>query len=350
MKVNLILFTSTLLFLAIACDNPKAEPKTTEKPPLKVTYHVVDPEPLQDKIKLTGTLMAQEEVQLTGEVSGLITGIYFDEGERKAKGDLLVKINDADLQAQLNRAEATLKLRKATEARQRRLLEREAISQEEYDNALTQLNTQLAEIELIRAQIQRTEIRAPFDGILGLREVSVGALMNPGMVLAQLYDTDKIKVDFAVPGKYAKEIEPGDRIYFTVETFNKEFEAEVYAVEPRIDPNTRLINARAIADNTSGELVPGQFARIELVLSVKPEAALIPSEAVIPELNGHYVYVSNKGRPEKRTVQLGIRTPDDVEIAAGLQDGDTVITSGLLQIQPDTRLEFITYDNKNEVL
>lgn len=299
-----------------------------------VTATIVQPTQLENKITVTGSVLPNEVLEVKSEMAGLITKIHFEEGQDVKKGQKLISLKDDELQAQLEKLRYSKKLNEETEFRQRKLLEKEAISKEEYDISLTQLNTSEADIKVIEAQLAKTTIEAPFDGVVGLREVSEGAYVTSSTIITNFYSLDPVKIEFSIPGKYAGEVKKEDRIYFTVDGQRERFEGTVYAIQPRIDPNTRTLTIRAYSDNEARRLLPGQFARIELIMETISDAMLLPTQAVVPELNGHKVYVSRGGKVESKAVQIGIRTDEKVQIVEGLQAQDTVITSGILQMRP----------------
>ena len=307
-------------------------PKSTG--PLPVKAYITKYEVLDNKVLTTGTILANEEVDLKSEVNGKITKIYFHEGSYVKGGDLLVKINDADLQAQLQSAKSRLELQKDTEYRQKQLLEKEAISQEDYDMTANQLQVNQAEVELIKAQIDKTEIRAPFSGIVGLKNVSEGSFVYNSMVIASLQNINPIKIDFSIPERYSSMVSVGDEINFTISGNNKKYVGKVYAIEPKIDPVTRTLKIRALCSNTGREILPGSFANVELVLKKIENAILVPSEALIPDIKGQKVFLYKNGKAVPQQVETGIRTDVNVQLTSGVSEGDTIITSGMLQLRP----------------
>jgi membrane fusion protein (multidrug efflux system) len=298
-----------------------------------VEAKIIHPQRIENVIKITGAIIANESVVLKSEISGKIEGIYFKEGQRVAKHDLLLTINDDEIYAQLERLKYTQKLNEDIEYRMRQLLEKEAISREEYEIALTTLNTTLSDIKEREARIAKHKIYAPFDGIIGLRQISEGSYISPSDLVANIYNINPIKIEFSIPGKYTSLVDIGDSIKFVVESSSRMFTGIIYAVEPRIDPRTRTLQIRAICKNDEGILFPGQFANIDYVLDVLPNALMVPSESVIPELNSHKVYTFKNGLVNQEEVEIGLRTEDDVHITQGIQPGDTVITTGILQIR-----------------
>lgn len=315
--------------------NQDVEAETTRQAgPLEVEAYVVAPQSVQDKIRTTGTIMANEEVELRSEVSGKVTRIFLEEGRPVKKGQLLIKINDSELQAQLKRAEYRYELASDRERRQRQLLEKGGISQEDYDATLNEVNVLKSEMQLIKAQVDKTEIRAPFDGIVGLKYISEGSYISPSTQIATLQNINPVKIDFSVPERYANAVSADDIIRFTVQGSDRSFEGRIYAIEPKIDTQTRTVQLRALSENRDGLLVPGAFADLELVLKDIPDALMVPSIAVVPELQGQKVYVYEGGKVDVKRVQTGIRTDDAIQILAGLNPQDTVLTTGLLQVRP----------------
>jgi membrane fusion protein (multidrug efflux system) len=284
-------------------------------------------------VNSTGTLKPDEEVDLAFETSGKIVGINFTEGTHVKKGDLLAKINDRPLQAQLEKLEAQLKMAQAKEFRQRSLLDKDAISQESYDQIVTDVQSINADIDLIKARISETELRAPFDGIIGLRYLSEGSFTTPATKIARLIKTSPIKIEFSIPEKYAQEIKIGYPVTFVIDGSDKVFKANVYAVDPKIDIETRTIVLRALYPNKNEELKTGRYAGITLQMSQVDDAIAIPSEAIIPEMDGVKVFIYNKGKAQSVKVTIGLRTESKVQITEGLKFGDTLITSGIMQLR-----------------
>lgn len=301
---------------------------------LSVDALVIKPAALDNKLNVTGSVLPNESLELKSEVSGKITAIHFQEGKHVKKGDLLLQINDDEILAQLEKQKYNQKLNEDNEFRQRKLLEKDAISQEEYDNALNRLNTTVADIRLLQTQLDKTRIRAPFEGTVGLRFVSEGAYISPSTVIATLYNITPAKIEFAIPGRYSTQVTSGKKIRFSIESDLKIYEGEVYAIEPRIDPDTRTLKIRALADNKAGSLLPGQFVKVELILESIPNALLVPTEAVIPEQAGKKVFVLDKGKAKEVFVETGIRTANSLEVISGLNPGDTLLTTGILQLRP----------------
>lgn len=320
--------------LLSACGSTTDETAQTGPPPaMAVQVHVLQGRPLDNAFTTTGSLLPNEEVELRSEVSGRVTQIGFEEGRRVGAGQVLVRINDDDLQAQLRRAEANLKLASDAAGRQEQLLAVKGVSQEAYDGTVAQRIGMQAEVDNLRAVIAKTTIRAPFSGTIGLRSISEGGYVSPAVAIARLAQTDPMKLDFTVPERYALQIRPGTAVAFTLEADTMRYNAEVYAVEPSVDASTRTVKVRARTKNPHGRLVPGAFAKVDVKLATITDALTIPAEALIPDIQGQKVMVMKGGKAQSVRVDVGIRTENDVQLISNVQAGDTVITSALLAVR-----------------
>lgn len=300
---------------------------------LNVNAKIVKPHLLTDELFVSGKLVPDEEVDLSFETSGKIIDINFTEGTFVTEGQLLAKVNDSQLQAQLKRLEAQMPLAEDRVFRQNALLQRDAVSKEAYEQVKTELATLNADIENVKANIAMTELRAPFDGIIGLRQVSTGAYASPTTVIAKLTKITPLKVEFAVPERYARQVKKGTNLTFRIEGFLKDFNSQVYATESRIDDETHTLTVRALYPNKNGELLPGRYADISLKQEEIKEALAIPSEAIVPEMGKNKVFVYRSGKAYPTDVTIGIRTEAEVQIVEGLSAGDTILTSGTLQLR-----------------
>jgi membrane fusion protein (multidrug efflux system) len=300
---------------------------------LPVDVTLVKPRQIENTIRITGAILANESIALRSEISGKIENIYFEEGQKVQKGALILNINDEEIVAQIERLKYTQQLNEGIEYRQRQLLEKEAISREEYDIALTTLKTTGSDLKEREARLAKHQIIAPFDGVIGLRQVSEGSYISPSDLVANLYSINPIKIEFSVPGKYTALVNKGDKINFTIEAYSNEFQGTIYAIEPKIDPQTRTLQIRAICSNERELLIPGQFANIRYILNVIPDALMVPSEAIIPELNSHKIFTYENGTVSQKKVEIGLRTDKEVQVVSGISAGDTVITTGILQIR-----------------
>ncbi len=301
---------------------------------LPVKVLVIEPRPLTDKLVAAGTILPDEQVEISAETSGRITNIHFEEGSYVTKNELLVTVNNADLLAQLERNRHQLQLAEEREKRQRSLLERQGISQQAYDQVYTELSILKAEEALLQAQLEKTLIRAPFDGILGLRQVSEGAYISPGMKIVRLAKTEPVKIEFSVPERYARYLSVGGNITFHVDNQAGDFKARIFAIEPIVDISNRSIVVRAVYPNPEGKVIPGSFARVELLIQSLDDALQVPAQALIPEMGSNKVYVYRNGNAYPVEVNTGLRTESHIQIVHGLHAGDTVITTGILQMRP----------------
>lgn len=285
-------------------------------------------------INTSGTVIANEEVEIKSEIAGKITGIFFKEGQAVRKGQLLIKLNDDDLQAQIKRTEIEIKLAEEKEKRQKQLLASSAISKEDYDMALTNLYLLRANVDIIKTNIDKTKILSPFSGIAGLKYVSPGAFVNSSTTITTIQSTQPLKLEFSIPEKYNQQIKNGSEVQFIISGFKEKFKATVYAKEPKIDPTTRTAKIRATFSNPSGKVAPGSFADITIPIGDQSKAIMIPTMAYIPDINGAKVFVSKGGQAISVSVKAGLRTEGAIQIIDGINEGDTVLTTGILQLKP----------------
>ncbi|MDF3078692.1 MAG: cation transporter [Sphingobacteriaceae bacterium] len=304
--------------------------------PMRVDGVVVQARPFSNTLSVSGSIEANEQVDIRSEISGLVRSINFQEGGSVGKGQALVRIDDSELRAQLSQALTKEQLSAENERRAALLLKKEAISREEYDTALADLRSLRAQTQLIRAQLAKATVRAPFSGKIGLRSISVGEYVTPTTVIARLFSTNPVKISFSVPEKYAGQLTRNSTIHFTVAGSQKQYNAQVYAVEPGIDVTTRTLQLRAKAANPGGELRPGTFARIDMPLADIADAILIPTQAVVPVQDGKKVYVSQNGIATEVMIETSARTDKDVLVVSGLKPGDTVLTTGVMSMKPET--------------
>jgi membrane fusion protein (multidrug efflux system) len=334
MKINLFTsFILALLFLYSCGKKPKEAAAKQEKPTMSVEIHVVSASNVNEEIEAAGTLMANEQTELRAETSGRITQLNITEGAFVKKGTLLIKLFDDDLQATLKRLKSEEEIAASNEKRQGELLKIQGISQSEYDIVLNQFNSIMAEKDIIAAEIRKTEIRAPFDGYIGLRNVSLGSYVGPSDIISNLVDSRKIKVDFSIPEKYQSMIKKGDSIQFYINGSAKVYQAVVYALEPNINPETRNLKIRALYDNSKNALTPGTFASVKYKVKSRPNAIMIPSQAVIPEARTRKVVILKNNRAKIEVIETGYRDKDNVEVLSGLSVGDTIVMTGIMQIR-----------------
>ncbi len=335
-----IIIISILAFPKLKSLNNKNKSKQNQGRQASTVVRImaVNPAKLREIIKASGTLIADEEVDLSFETSGKITAIHFTEGTHIRKGQLLANLNDDELEAELGKLKIQEKLAQEKVERQKVLLEKEAVSQESYDQLKTDLQGIEAEIEILRARIAETEIHAPFDGIIGLRYVSEGAFVTSSTLIARLVKIRPLKIDFSIPERYAGMVKSGASLTFHLENTEDSYTAKVYAVEPGIDPKTRTIALRAVYENRNEELQPGRFVSIELVIREKDDALQVPTECIIPELGGEKVFLVSGGKARSSQVKTGLRTEGTIEILDGINPGDTVVVTGIMQLRNDMQV------------
>lgn len=298
-----------------------------------VTGIIATPVKFADNLSLSGTLDANEQVEIRSEITGVVNAINFKEGTEVSKGQVLLKVNDIELRAQLSKVGTAKQLASENERRAKLLLEKQAISQEEYDVASAEYQSSQAESQLISAQLAKATIRAPFSGTIGLRYISEGTYVTPTTPIATLVNTKQLKITFSVPAKYASRIKLNSEISFTTSGSKTEYTAKIYAIEPQIDVSTRTLKMRAIADNSEGNLYPGMFASVSLPLEIVDDAILVPTKALIPIQNGKMIFVAKGGKAKQIKVETGSRTESSIRITSGLKVGDTILTSGVMSLK-----------------
>lgn len=309
---------------------------------LRVEGVIVKPVVLDQTITISGTLKPFEETVLMPEVAGRVVYINLSEGGFVKQGTLLVKLFDDDLQAQLKKSQAQQKIVEQTQIRQSELMKVSGISQLDFDQTVLQINSIKADIEVLKVLIRKTEVHAPFDGTIGLRNISIGAQVTPATALATIRDVRHLKLDFSVPEKYSREIKPGMKVQFTVQGDDKKYDATVIATEQGIESLTRNLNGRAIVENNVTSLIPGTFANVELSLRQNKGALMVPTQAIIPQERSKQLIVARQGKAKFVTVKTGIRNVSSVEVLSGINSGDTVVITGVLFLKPDAVLNFST--------
>ena len=337
MKTKYIIYTLLIIGLGLliayrisannetkSANGPRAQGSAT------VTGIVLEPQKFAEKLSLSGSLEANEQVELRSEISGVVEQINFREGSKVSKGQVLFKVNDLELRAQLAKVKTAEKLAAENERRAQLLLEKEAISQEEYDVARADLQSARAESQLIAAQLGKATVKAPFSGTIGLRYISEGTYVTPSTSIARLVNTDQLKLNFSIPEKYSRQVGVGTELSFTTAGSKETYTATVYAVEPGVDVATRTLKMRAMTENEEGKLIPGTFADVALPLEAVNDAIMVPTEALIPIQNGKKIFVTRNGLAREIEVHTGARTASMVRVTSGLKPGDTILTSGVM--------------------
>ena len=343
MKIKYIVYTLLIVgiigIIAYRITENKSEKVKNEsngagkKQATSVSGIVLKPQEFADNLSLSGSIEANEQIDLRSEVSGIVESINFKEGSTVAKGQVLFKVNDLELRAQLAQVKTAQKLSSENERRAKLLLEKEAISQEEYDIASADFLSAKAEAQLIQAQLAKATVRAPFSGKIGLRSISQGTYVTPTTLIAKLVNTTQLKITFSIPEKYASQMKVNNTLSFTTAGSKEVFTAKIYAIEPEIEVATRTLKLRAVAQNPEGKLIPGTFANVTLPLEKLTDALLVPTEALIPIQNGKKIFVVENGNAKEIIVETGARTDKDILITSGLKAGDTILTSGVMTLK-----------------
>jgi membrane fusion protein (multidrug efflux system) len=335
----ILLIGAVIYFNKFGNDKQKGPQQPQGPQALNVNGVVVSYQRLEDNIFSSGTLLANDEVEIRNEIAGRITSLLFKEGTRVKKGELLLTIYDEDLTAQLRKLESQKAIAQKTVNRQEDLMKVNGISQQEYELSQNELSSIQADIDLIQSQLSKTKIRAPFDGIIGLRSVSIGAYLPINSHIATIQAIDPLKVEFSVPEKYRLMISDTGTIHFTTESAEGTFTGKIFAFEPKIDLQTRSVQVRALVRNEGLKLFPGAFVHITIPLKQLDKAILIPTQSLVPEIRGEKVFVVRKDSAIKVDVETGVRNDSMVQVTSGVNEGDTVLTTGIMQVRPGTKLK-----------
>jgi membrane fusion protein (multidrug efflux system) len=339
------LVASKFLFFSKKEDKAAGANKGKTSAPVAVNYYVVQPVTFTNDIFATGKMGAFNEIDILPEVSGKVVAIYFKEGETVTKGTTLIKLNDADLQAQLLKSKTQSKLSEQKLERLKKLIAVNGISQEEVEVQENELNSYKADQAFIAAQLAKTNITAPFTGVVGLKNISEGSYVNSNMPIASLVQMKPLYVEFSVPEKYIGLFKKGLSVNFSSDNTegSKTYSATIYAIEPRIDETTKTIKARAMYTGDR-DFYPGSFVKVYVNLNETKNVLMVPTQAVIPTLKGQKVFVSKNAIANEVMVTIGVRTDTKVQILSGLNPGDTIITTGLLSIKKESKLKLLKAD------
>jgi membrane fusion protein (multidrug efflux system) len=295
---------------------------------------------LKSEIEVSGTIMPFDETNIVSEVSGKIVQLNIPEGKFIKRGTLLIKLFDDDLQAQLKMLEVQLKIAENNEQRLKSLYNIQGTSQQEYDAGLLQVNNIKAQIEILKVNIGKTEIKAPYDGVIGLKKVSLGQYITPSTQLVTIRAINSLKLDFSIPEKFGSIMKPGAKIQFNVSGSNDIYYANVIANESSIETDSRNLNVRALISGNIKGLLPGSFAKVKANLGDNENALLIPTSAIIPQSSIKKVFVAKNGLAQSVTITTGVRQADGVEVLSGLNEGDTLIVTGILFVKPNSPIKF----------
>jgi membrane fusion protein, multidrug efflux system len=345
--VKIFIYQFLLIALFALCissckENKQEPPKVTSQAPktmaMQVEGFIARPQTINESSTVPGNLMPFEETELHPEVSGRVVQLNIQEGAYVTKGTLLLKIYDGDLQAQQKKLEVQIATAQKTVERQAELLKINGISQQEVDLSSLQVNSLKADIDIIRTSIIKTELRAPFNGKLGLKNISPGAYVTPSTIVTNIRAVDQLKLEFTVPEKYSSRIRNGMNVLFAVNGSAPKYRATVIASESGITENSRSLKVRAIVTNKDKDLVAGSFAQVNLLFGENTKALMIPTESVVPDARNKKVIVYHDGIAKFQIVTTGLRDSSKIEIVSGINAGDTIVTTGLLFLKPDAKI------------
>ncbi|MFT4093673.1 MAG: efflux RND transporter periplasmic adaptor subunit [Niabella sp.] len=330
-----------LCLLFTACGEKKSSSKNkgiTKRAAPHLDAYIVKTEPYSARVEVPGSVVANEVTEIHPEVSGRVVQLHITEGAVVSSGALLAKIYDGDLQAQLRKLQSQLAIAKSNEERASQLLQIQGISKNDYDASLLNLNNIRADIDVVKTEISRTEVRAPFSGKIGLKNISPGAYVTPATVIAAINQVSDLKLDFSIPEKYISDITNGQNVDFTVQGNNQVYHATVYATQSNVQLENRSLVVRARVTGKKEGLVPGAFAKVRIDFSPDANAIFVPSQSVIPTIKGKQVVLYKTGKAFFADVEVGARDSARVEVTRGLKVGDTVLTSGVMSLNPDDKI------------
>ncbi len=334
-----LVIASKFMFFAPKEDPAKAA-KGKPKGPVAVNYYVVKSTSFDNDVFATGKIGALNQIDILPEVGGKVIAIYFKEGEIVNKGSVLVKLNDADLQAQLLKSKTQIALSEQKLERLKKIISINGISKEELDIQENELNSLKADQAYILAQLAKTSIVAPFTGVVGLKNISEGSFVSMSTPIVSLVQTKPLYVEFSVPEKYSNLFNKGIAVKFSNDNSKEQQSATIYAIEPRVDELTKTIKARA-AYTGDAHFYPGSFVKVFANLGETQNALMVPTQCIIPTLKGQKVYIAKNGIASEAMVTIGVRTDDKIQIIDGVSAGDTVITTGLLSLKKDADLKLL---------
>jgi membrane fusion protein (multidrug efflux system) len=336
------LFLGAFTIVSCGSDSKKEvtikQSMSNKRPPARADAYIATTSTVFNNIELPGSIVANETTEVHPEVAGRIIGVYFREGAYVNRGALLIKLNDADLQAQRRKLQVQLQIARQNEERSAELLKIQGISKQDYEATTLQVNNINADLAIIQTQIEKTNLRAPFSGKVGLRLVSVGSYVSPVTTITTISQMNQLKIDFTVPEKYINQVRNGQYVNFVVEGSNRNYTARVAATESNITSATRTLQVRATVTGDQGGLTPGNFAKVVLNFEPDKNAIMIPSQAIIPQARGKKVYVYQNGVAKFVDVVTGTRDSSNVQVLTGINPGDTILITGLLSLKPDAKV------------
>lgn len=328
-----IYLAAFILVSIVSCKTKKEEPKQNPgQQSVIVDVIIAKAQKISNIVEANGTIVANEYAELHPEISGRVIFLDIPEGKLVQKGTILARINDADLQAQIAKTKVLLSLAEITEQRNKKLLSVNGVNQSDYDIALNQVNSLKADLAYTQTLIDKTVIRAPFDGLMGLRLISPGAYITPATLVATIQQVSKLKIDFTVPENYSNLIKKGKTIEVDVDGEKAvKRKATIFATEPQVSALTRNLKVRAYLEGTAN---PGAFAKIYLEAGENSKGIMVPANAIIPEARTKKLVVIKDGKSNFVPITTGLRNTASVEILTGINEGDSVVVSGVLFTRP----------------
>ena len=343
MKHSIVILITVSVFAACSSkkDPKKNNPAVANRNmPVTVEGYVVKTSTVNNNIEVAGNLMPFESTELHPEVSGRVILLNIKEGGFAKKGTLLVKLFDGDLQAQLKKLQVQLSISEKTVQRQAELLKISGISQQEFDLSGLDVNNIRADMDVIRTDIRKTEIQAPFDGRLGLRNISLGAYVTPLTIVTTIQQVEQLKLEFTIPEKYSGNVSVGQTVKFTTEGSDKVHSSKIIAREASVTANNRSLRIRAVVTGKdTDDLIPGAFAKVMLDLGKDDKAIMIPSQAIIPGSRNKQLILYKEGLAKFTVIETGIRDSSKVQVTSGgITAGDTIVITGILTVKPGSKI------------
>jgi membrane fusion protein (multidrug efflux system) len=304
------------------------------KPGLPVKAERVKVADVQSDVTAVGTLLAADSVVIRPEIAGRVVGLHFQEGQVVARGAKLVTLDPAEYRARVAGSSADARVQSQRYERAKELLDQNFISKEALDVARGNMDRALAQQQQDEALLSKTIIVAPFSGIVGLRQISPGAYVRAGDDIVRLENVSSVKLDFRVPEAYLSKLKPNQEVSVKTDAFpNDTFKGRIFALEPGVDEKTRTVLARALIPNQQNKLRAGMFARVNVLLETRPDAILVPEEAIWPQGRDTFVYRVVDGKAMLTKIELGVRRPGEVEVVKGLGATDMVVTDGQMKLK-----------------
>jgi len=334
------IFQLTIIASSLVACKSKVEPagKPRQNPATVVDIIIAAPQSIVNHVEVNGTVVANEYVELHPEASGRLIYLNVPEGKFVKAGTVIARVNDADLKAQIEKTKVQLDLAQKTEERYKQLIAVNGINQSDYDAALNVVNGYKADIDYTQALLDKTVVKAPFDGVIGLRQVSIGAFVSPTSMIATMQQLDKIKIDFTLPEEYGTILKIGGLV--DVQTDNNSptrKKATILAIEPQVNQTTRNIKVRAILQ--TGKANPGGFVKVYVDAGEDKDALMVPTNCIIPDDKNKQIVLVKNGKADFVNVQTGLRQSNNVEITSGIKQGDSVVVTGTLFARPKNPLK-----------